>query len=245
MNIKMLKARNLSLLERLESSEVLAMADPSISKACTDILYAEASLENAKSALKLAKETLHNKSIDYINSATSKHELINRLSYLYWDVPILKLSAFEEALGCTGAALRKMIIERIGEIKCKACNVIFNKKFNSRSTLQFELENGALCPNCIETHKDDSLPKITVVTARNTDRLFYLQHCPYPEYLESPEWKSTRMKKLQQTGFVCQQCGATERLEVHHMTYERRGHELMSDLAVVCHGCHAKLHGKD
>lgn len=29
-----------------------------------------------------------------------------------------------------------------------------------------------------------------------------------------------------------------QRLEVHHLTYERRGHELDSDLVALCWGCH-------
>lgn len=31
-------------------------------------------------------------------------------------------------------------------------------------------------------------------------------------------------------------------MEVHHITYERRGNELFGDLIVICRGCHELLH---
>jgi len=33
-------------------------------------------------------------------------------------------------------------------------------------------------------------------------------------------------------------------LNVHHNTYKRRGHELGSDLLVLCQKCHKKIHNK-
>lgn len=33
------------------------------------------------------------------------------------------------------------------------------------------------------------------------------------------------------------------RLEVHHLTYERIGHEHPDDLIVLCPACHADVHG--
>lgn len=45
------------------------------------------------------------------------------------------------------------------------------------------------------------------------------------------------MKK--QAGHRCQDCGRpSPSLEVHHLNYERFGHERMSDLRVLCTPCH-------
>lgn len=61
----------------------------------------------------------------------------------------------------------------------------------------------------------------------------------YQAYLQSPEWAEQRKRKLQQTDHHCQGCGSDERLEVHHLTYDRVGHERSEDLMVLCHFCHA------
>jgi 5-methylcytosine-specific restriction endonuclease McrA len=66
----------------------------------------------------------------------------------------------------------------------------------------------------------------------------------YAEYLRSVRWMETRNKKLQQVRELCERCGQYICLQVHHKTYVRRGHELMSDLEVLCSWCHRKEHGK-
>lgn len=56
----------------------------------------------------------------------------------------------------------------------------------------------------------------------------------YRDYLQSAAWQRVRR---------CQDCGEHRQLEVHHLTYARIGHEEMSDLRVLCHGCHGERHG--
>lgn len=65
----------------------------------------------------------------------------------------------------------------------------------------------------------------------------------YRLYMASPEWYAIRKRKLQETGYRCQGCSSNERLQVHHLTYERFGHERDTDLMVLCHICHAAEHG--
>ena len=62
--------------------------------------------------------------------------------------------------------------------------------------------------------------------------------------MQSPEWDRLRTQKLQESGYRCLDCGGSERLEVHHLTYERFGHERLTDLQVLCHVCHAEAHGR-
>jgi hypothetical protein len=66
----------------------------------------------------------------------------------------------------------------------------------------------------------------------------------YKLYMASPEWRAKRKQKLQQVGYRCQGCGSDERLQAHHLTYERFGHERLTDLQVLCHLCHAREHGR-
>lgn len=44
----------------------------------------------------------------------------------------------------------------------------------------------------------------------------------------------------------CEDCGGLfyhHEINVHHLTYERLGHECESDTVVLCETCHAKRHG--
>ncbi len=66
----------------------------------------------------------------------------------------------------------------------------------------------------------------------------------YDAYISSAEWKATRTRILEQRGYRCETCGATKKLEVHHLTYERFGHERDDDLRVLCSPCHHRTHGR-
>lgn len=59
----------------------------------------------------------------------------------------------------------------------------------------------------------------------------------YFAYIRSAKWKKKRTQAFECHGRKCQICGATERLTVHHKTYERLGREEMQDLEVLCRDC--------
>lgn len=69
-----------------------------------------------------------------------------------------------------------------------------------------------------------------------------LRRLPYGEYLRTAHWQRVRTLALEQAGHACDLCGHTDRLEVHHRTYERLGFERQSDLIVLCHDCHRDHH---
>lgn len=63
----------------------------------------------------------------------------------------------------------------------------------------------------------------------------------YTRYLASAAWARKREAKLHAVGYRCQRCGVsrhTRPLNVHHLNYDRLGHENMDDLEVVCVQCH-------
>ena len=67
----------------------------------------------------------------------------------------------------------------------------------------------------------------------------------YTEYLNSGEWKHLKSLKINNANWKCEGCGESGRiLEVHHLTYNRIGMELLTDLAVFCKECHNNAHGK-
>src|SRR5262245_38656430 len=64
----------------------------------------------------------------------------------------------------------------------------------------------------------------------------------YKAYINSAEWKEKRRLVFRKQGRKCTDCGKTSELQVHHKTYERLGHERLSDLEVLCRQCHANCH---
>jgi hypothetical protein len=76
----------------------------------------------------------------------------------------------------------------------------------------------------------------------------------YLEYLQSPEWAAKRDAVLNRTDGRCEDCvrwkyanefrrGRAE--HVHHLTYERVGHERPEDLVGLCQYHHRIRHGID
>jgi 5-methylcytosine-specific restriction endonuclease McrA len=64
----------------------------------------------------------------------------------------------------------------------------------------------------------------------------------YRAYLQSPEWGQFREIAFLYHGRVCSGCGASKRLEVHHMTYRNLFHESVEDVEILCHFCHKTEH---
>lgn len=76
----------------------------------------------------------------------------------------------------------------------------------------------------------------------------------YDAYLKSKEWQRTRLRRLLRANldddFNVIQCDDSEcqmwfplgLVEVHHKNYKRVGRERMSDLEVLCGGCHNYRH---
>lgn len=68
------------------------------------------------------------------------------------------------------------------------------------------------------------------------------QYVDYKAYLQSDHWKKTRVIALERANHHCQVCNSTDRLNVHHRTYERLGSEDPEDLTVLCESCHKLFH---
>ena len=62
------------------------------------------------------------------------------------------------------------------------------------------------------------------------------------QYLQSPEWKALKQAKLWRAGNKCQLCKSTTNLHLHHLTYDRLGNELLTDLVLLCSVCHQAQH---
>tara|TARA_R110000868_G_C10960892_1_gene768479 strand:- start:3211 stop:3744 length:534 start_codon:yes stop_codon:yes gene_type:complete len=67
----------------------------------------------------------------------------------------------------------------------------------------------------------------------------------YSEYLQTPEWKEKRQLVLKRANGLCEGCGKSIANEVHHLTYQRAGNEMLFDLVALCAGCHHSIHGEE
>jgi hypothetical protein len=65
----------------------------------------------------------------------------------------------------------------------------------------------------------------------------------YNQYLRSPEWQSVRIRHTTEFGESCGLCDTREGVhQLHHLTYDRVGRELLSDLVRLCGKCHQMVH---
>ena len=92
---------------------------------------------------------------------------------------------------------------------------------------------------------EGNLALLDAVSAYKTpwyDSRRWLRALPYSQYLKSKHWQFTRQRALLRAGSCCQLCEADEHLNVHHLTYERRGRESEADIIVLCFSCHSWVH---
>lgn len=67
----------------------------------------------------------------------------------------------------------------------------------------------------------------------------------YAEYINSKRWAAKRQEAFAFHGNRCSECGASHRLQVHHIHYKTLFNERMQDLRILCHDCHANHHEGD
>ena len=65
----------------------------------------------------------------------------------------------------------------------------------------------------------------------------------YREYCKTEHWRGVSRNLRKRIG-RCEKCGKSDRLTVHHKTYERIGAEHRRDLQVLCPRCHLKAHAR-
>ncbi|HEX6858799.1 MAG TPA: hypothetical protein VF138_01170 [Caulobacteraceae bacterium] len=76
------------------------------------------------------------------------------------------------------------------------------------------------------------------MTGQNLDA----QADAYESHIASEAWRQKRVKVLKRCGGLCEGCGDASAVEVHHLTYEHLGDELLFELVGLCVTCHTKVH---
>lgn len=73
-------------------------------------------------------------------------------------------------------------------------------------------------------------------------RLSALGFESYWDYLRSPHWIEFKRSYFKVHPRICEQCGSTEDIQLHHITYVRLGQERFADVTAKCGDCHNKKH---
>lgn len=71
------------------------------------------------------------------------------------------------------------------------------------------------------------------------------QRYDYTVYINSPKWKAIRQLVLERDNHICQGCRKNKATQVHHLTYDHFGDELLWELVSVCRRCHERCHSAD
>lgn len=68
----------------------------------------------------------------------------------------------------------------------------------------------------------------------------------YKRYLRTQNWQKLRFEVLKRSGGKCEWCGYQPYkrggLQIHHLSYDRVGHESLEDLIAICPRCHMEIH---
>lgn len=103
--------------------------------------------------------------------------------------------------------------------------------------------------NMVELYKRNKIKKMNPLQRYEYHRkklknkeIQRLRNMSYPEYLTSAHWRMLRDAALYRDKKKCRDCGIRDHLQVHHLTYTRRGFENIKDVIVLCDDCHQMRH---
>jgi len=176
------------------------------------------------------------------NYLTDNKELITRdvMSYYYWEtnlaVSILKASLNDEKM-----MINKFVQGYCVVTSCPNCGSDVFSYPRSREKRRY-MKDDVLCPVCSDRKKWIKERKSKEEWEDYKIYLKKLKDMPYKEYLRTNHWLDVRRRALNRANNKCQLCYNENKLQVHHKTYERRGHEHNSDVIVLCEKCHKKFH---
>jgi hypothetical protein len=202
-------------------------------------------IKGLENEIKEAKERLQEALLK-----TTEEIDIDFLKWYYWETDLSL-----EYLPSSKFSKKDGIMSKIGKykmgVKCISCckyiyDIAKNREDKKRLLSYYKRletsnnERSKMCESC--QHKFD-VRKETEEDSKNREKNLMYATMPYEEYLKTRKWRRFARKIKKDSGFKCQECGEQLDLEVHHLTYERRGYEKDEDVIVLCHECHSGRHG--
>lgn len=181
-------------------------------------------------------------------------QLLDFLSVYLLLEPLIPVSLIKQAIGAGKVNNKKyMNLPKKFHYLCPRCNrkVPFHSRTSAQLYLSGVIGEELYCDLCkaeIDQEKNQRhiLEREKYAKSRevNQRRLQELKNMRYSKYLQTPEWKEIRNRKMKRAKYRCQLCSKHDKLNVHHTTYENRGNENDGDLIVLCEDCHKLYHEK-
>jgi 5-methylcytosine-specific restriction endonuclease McrA len=174
-------------------------------------------------------------------SAVDASDLKDLVGDLYWNQSV-EPKTLVAAFGLTPHNVMLCVAHDRRQTLCALC-------FKAIVIHCVDLADGArvdamtiLCPECAPGVLDDARTAMLARRAAYASYLAALKAMPYRDYLKSGHWFAVRERTVERDGRACRICSSTERLNVHHRTYERRGEEALEDTITLCQPCHQLFH---
>lgn len=83
--------------------------------------------------------------------------------------------------------------------------------------------------------------KIDISRVRKT-----IENMPYQDFLNTIYWRGVSLFIKRRDGWKCTECGSSDKVEVHHKTYNNHGDETnnLNNLTTLCEKCHKEAHSR-
>lgn len=199
----------------------------------------------------------------------AKSELIRKLKekesvksqefvdWYYWETDF-DLDVLKDAAGFEkGKVLKYITTPYQMPYKCRRCKQTRYHSCNSRTDARNFLKDASnkrteeyyYCQQCKDELENERKSKLVKRAQAKEERVKGKTHplrtMPYDEYLQTKHWKTFSKERMREADYKCKKCGRSDiELNVHHLTYERRGCELVSDVVVLCKACHLETHNR-
>jgi hypothetical protein len=136
------------------------------------------------------------------------------------------------------------IVGRYPLLPCSCGQTIFATSRSDRRQILYSFDRGLheLCWDCHRKWESVKRRESMRACREEEERRQSLHHMSYAAYLRTSEWIERANRAKKRAGYRCQVCNGRGKVNVHHRTYERRGHEWDEDLIVLCATCHQMFH---
>ena len=94
----------------------------------------------------------------------------------------------------------------------------------------------------------DNQPTVLIRTTESDNPIKYSnQFCTAQEkseHMQSQYWFDLKQYRLALANYVCESCGTSGPLELHHVDYSNLLAENINDVRVICRQCHQAIHDR-
>lgn len=133
-------------------------------------------------------------------------------------------------------------------MQCVVCGKTSAIPFNIKSFDGAKPLDGLLYKAWLDDVKKSKELEISAAKSEYHERIAALdkyRETFHKRYLRTDAWSKKKALVRLRSREWCERCGKKKGEEVHHLTYDRLGDELLTDLVHLCGACHNLIHSDD